>query len=76
MPLLGFVLPFFGFLVVLVQNARVEDWKELAANGVLSLLGFVVTFKFIPRIKDKFTEAGLFGYDINKKGLAPGEKKM
>jgi len=75
-PLLGFVLPFFGFLVVLVQNARVEDWKELAANGVLSLLGFVVTFKFIPRIKDKFTEAGLFGYDINKKGLAPGEKKI
>ncbi|GJQ12081.1 hypothetical protein GpartN1_g3872.t1 [Galdieria partita] len=76
MPLLGFVLPFFAFAVVLLKNARLEDWKELAANGVLSLLGFSVTLRFIPRIKDKFTEAGLFGYDINKKGLAQGEKKI
>ncbi|EME29860.1 UDP-N-acetylglucosamine--dolichyl-phosphate N-acetylglucosaminephosphotransferase [Galdieria sulphuraria] len=76
MPLLGFVLPFFAFVVVLLENARLEDCKELAANVVISLLGFFVTLRLIPSIKDKFTEAGLFGYDINKKGLAQGDKKI
>lgn len=44
----------------------------LLINIILSVFAFISTFNIIPRLKDMFITANLFGKDLNKKS----ENKM
>eukprot|EP00871_Galdieria_phlegrea_P002607 jgi/Galph1/3347/GphlegSOOS_G2012.1 len=73
--LLVFASPLAIYLILLVQYVQSEDWIEIVANVALSLLGFLVTRRLIPALKERFTNAGLFGYDINKRDWQKEKRK-
>mmetsp|Transcript_43681 Transcript_43681/g.106791 ORF Transcript_43681/g.106791 Transcript_43681/m.106791 type:complete len:392 (+) Transcript_43681:124-1299(+) len=51
-------------------------WFPLGVLFVVSLLAFVLTLKLIGSVKEMTLQAGLGGFDINKKGTPMGEKKV
>ena len=51
-----------------------DNWKfifPILFNSVMSVIVYFLTVRLIPRIKDMFVKANLYGIDMNKKS---GEK--
>lgn len=47
-----------------------EAWKigsPIAINFVMSVIAFFVTVRLIPKLRDMFIKANLYGIDMNKK---------
>lgn len=40
---------------------------ELGVNAVLSILGGLVTYRMLPKVKEMFIKANLFGIDLSKR---------
>lgn len=49
---------------------------SLLVSALVSAWGFYATKRLIPVVARSTERRGLFGYDINKKGTAAGEKKV
>lgn len=49
-----------------VVDKNWKMWLPLLLNLVMSLFTFVTTVKLIPKMKDKFIGANLFGIDMSK----------
>ena len=41
-------------------------WLAISVNVTLSILGFFLSLNVIPKFKDMFIKANLFGVDLNK----------
>ncbi len=41
--------------------------STVAVNAALSFVGFGVTLRLIPKLKDMFLKADVYGIDMNKK---------
>jgi len=70
-----FVLAACGFLPSLFVATRVKDRRilcNLVVSSIVSIAGFLVTFRIIPVLKPVMLRANLFGMDINKKGELSG----
>lgn len=51
-----------------VLQYRPDDWDEFLVCGLLSIVGFLVTFYFVPVVKEIMFRNDMWGYDINKNG--------
>lgn len=50
--------------------ADVEPWPlyfPIIVNAIMSLGAYVITVKVIPKIRDMFIKANLFGIDMSKR---------
>lgn len=47
-----------------------KAFEQVLLNAVVSFLGFLLTKRLIPILKPICLRRGLFGKDINKKGMA------
>lgn len=68
------VLAIVGFGPVLfalckLQASSQKIFEQVLLNVVVSFLGFLLTIRLIPVLKPVCLRRGLFGKDINKKGL-------
>ena len=41
-------------------------WVQITVNIIISVGAFVATTRLIPKLKDMFLKANLFGIDVNK----------
>jgi UDP-N-acetylglucosamine--dolichyl-phosphate N-acetylglucosaminephosphotransferase len=41
-------------------------WFPVVVNSILSAVAYVVTVRIIPRFKDMFVKANLYGVDMSK----------
>jgi hypothetical protein len=57
-----------------LQNRQVGC--SLAVSAAVAAWGFFATKKLIPIVARYTERRGLYGYDINKKGTAAGDKKV
>lgn len=44
----------------------IEMWFPVLVNGIVSVVAYVVTVRIIPRFKDMFVKANLYGVDMSK----------
>jgi UDP-N-acetylglucosamine--dolichyl-phosphate N-acetylglucosaminephosphotransferase len=42
-------------------------WFPVFVNSVMSVVAYIVTLRIIPRFKDMFVKANLYGIDMSKK---------
>ena len=52
-----------------LQTSSQKTFEQVLLNVVVSFLGFLLTKKLIPILKPVCLRRGLFGKDINKKGM-------
>jgi UDP-N-acetylglucosamine--dolichyl-phosphate N-acetylglucosaminephosphotransferase len=54
--------------VLLESLAQIINmWFPVLVNSVVSVVAYLVTVRIIPRFKDMFVKANLYGIDMSKK---------
>lgn len=52
------------------EDTSVEIWKmwlPIVLNAVMSIVAYIVTIRLIPKLREMFIKANLFGIDMSKR---------
>lgn len=42
-------------------------WFPIVVNAIMSIIAYVITVKLIPKLREMFIKANLFGIDMSKR---------
>lgn len=51
----------------LASKTAWKVWFPIIVNGLMSIVAFYITVRLIPKVKDMFIKANLFGIDMSKR---------
>lgn len=50
-----------------LRTKSVKMWGPIICNGLISVIAYIVTVRLIPKLKEMFIKANLFGIDMSKR---------